>query len=397
MDFSTAWIVLLFFVLFFLKTKDAAAAALFGVLNFVNCLFAMQISRIVMGEMLKVRDPAAEQLFLFAFIGVVAYLAGRLFRGGGSRNGFGAQHLFSLRQRIWITFGNMCMMMGGVYLSLFFFANAGGGQDMVLHTLLLTVYMAVIVSSHRLYTYTFKKEMEKRQLKQELGQLEKYADSLEDVLHDMRIFKHDYANILSTLQGFIEEEKYEELKTYFYRDVCAYSDKLLQMNTRLSLLGRIKITPLKGMISSKMLKALAEQIDVFVDIEEDIHEVDISALDLCRIMGILLDNAIEAARETTEPIIRLGIVSRKDKVLFIVQNSCPERTPPIYKMFEAGFSTKGENRGIGLPAVRELLDRKYPEAILDTEIDPESMTLTQRLAVRTTVREQTNPKAEEMT
>ncbi|KHF36527.1 hypothetical protein CM49_01183 [Paenibacillus sp. P1XP2] len=89
MDFSTAWIVLLFFVLFFLKTKDAAAAALFGVLNFVNCLFAMQISRIVMGEMLKVRDPAAEQLFLFAFIGVVAYLAGRLFRGGGSGTALG--------------------------------------------------------------------------------------------------------------------------------------------------------------------------------------------------------------------------------------------------------------------------------------------------------------------
>lgn len=397
MDISTAWIVLLFFLLFYMKTKDWAASLLFGALNYVNCLFAMQISRIVLAEMLKVRDPAAEQLFLFVFMGVVAYWVGRLFRGGKSRNGFAARHLFSLRRRVLITFGNMCMVMGGIYLSLYFYVNAGRGQDMVLHALLLSIYIAVIVSSHRLYTYTFKKELEKRHLEQELGQLEKYADSLEVVLHDMRMFKHDYANILSTLQGFIEEEKYAELKTYFYRDVCAYSDKLLQMNTRLSLLGHIKMMPLKGMVSSKILRALAEQIDVFIDIEEEVHEVEISTLDLCRIMGILLDNAIEAARDTTEPKIGLGIVPRKDKVSFIVQNSCPEHMPPIYKMFEAGFSTKGENRGIGLPAVRELLDRQYPHAILNTEIDPESMTLTQRLVVRQTVRGNTKLQEEEIT
>lgn len=382
MELSTAWIIILFFLLLYMRTKDAVASLLFGLLNYVNFLFALQISHIVWAEILNIRNPAAEQVFLFVFIGIVAYLIGNLFSGRTKRDGPEAKQVFSLRQRIFISFGNMCMIMGGIYLSLLFYRGTSGMQDKILHTLLLAVYIAVIVVSHRLYTYTFRKEMEKRQLEQELGQLEKYAASLEHVLQDMRTFKHDYANILSTLQGFMEEEKFPELKRYFYDEVCAYSEKLLQMNTRLSLLGHIQLAPLKGIVSSKMLRAMAEQIDVFIDITEDVHEVEMTPLDLCRIMGILLDNAIEAALETPQPKVELGIVSKKGSTLFVVKNSCSEQTPPIYKMFEYGFSTKGDNRGIGLSSVRELLDRKYPDAMLNTELDTAARTFMQQLVVK---------------
>lgn len=382
MDISTAWIIVLFFLLLYMRTKDVAASLLFGVLNYVNFVFALQISHILWTELLNMHHPAAEQLFLFAFIGIVAYLIGRLFADGAKREGRGQQHVFSLRQRTFILFGNMCMIMGGIYLSLIFYRDATDVDAMLLHTLLLAVYIAVIFSSHRLYMYTFGKEMEKRQMERELGQMEEYAASLEAVLHDMRAFKHDYANILSTLQGFIEEENYTELKRFFYDDVYAYSEKLFQMNTRLSLLGHIKIAPLKGVLSSKMLRALTERIDVFIDIAEDIDEVDMSTIDLCRIMGILMDNAIEAALQTAKPRVELGIVSAKDSTLFIIKNSCSEKIPPIYKMFEYGFSTKGENRGLGLSTVRELLDRKYPHAALNTEIDPAAMTFMQQLRIK---------------
>ncbi|BFH68683.1 histidine kinase [Paenibacillus dendritiformis] len=382
MDMSTALIIALFFLLVYMRTKDVAASLLFGALTYVNFLFAQQISHILWAELLPKTHPAAEQLFLFAFIGLVAYLIGRMFADGTKREGRGEKHVFSLRQRIFISFGNMCMIMGGIYLSLLFYRDATDVDGMLLHTLLLAVYIAVIATSHRLYTYTFAKEMEKRQVERELGQMEEYAASLEAVLHDMRAFKHDYANILSTLQGFIEEENYTELKRCFYGDVYAYSEKLFQMNTRLSLLGHIKSAPLKGVLSSKMLRALTERIDVFVDIAEDIDEVDMSTLDLCRIMGILMDNAIEAALETPEPRVELGIVSAKGSTLFIIRNSCSEKIPPLYKMFEYGFSTKGENRGLGLSIVRELLDRKYPHAALNTEIDPAAMTFMQELRIK---------------
>ncbi|SMF90420.1 two-component system, AgrA family, sensor histidine kinase AgrC [Paenibacillus uliginis N3/975] len=358
------------------------ASLLFGVLNYVNFLFAMQISQIIWSDMLNIRKPMIEQIFLFAFIGVVAYLIGKLFSDHTKRNRQSMQHVFSLRQRIFVLFGNMCMVMGGIYLSLIFYRDASGMQEILLHSLLLAVYIAVIFFSHWLYTYTLKKEMEKLQMEQEVGQLEKYAASLEDVLQDMRTFKHDYANILSSLQGFIEDENYSELKRYFHHDVCTYSNKLFQINTRLSLLGHVKIAPLKGILSSKMVKAHAEQIDVFIDIAEDVHEVAMSTLDLCRIIGILLDNAIEAALETPQPRIELGIVPVKDSTLFIIKNSCSQHVPPIYKMFEYGFSTKGNNRGIGLPNVRELIDCKYPHANLNTEIDPEAMTFMQELTIK---------------
>lgn len=382
MDISIAWIVILFFLLLYMRTKDMVASLLFGVLNYVNFLFALQISHIVWEDMLNIRNPMIEQVFLFIFIGVMAYLIGKLFSDGAKRDGRSVQHVFSLRQRIFISFGNMCMMMGGIYLSLIFYRDVSDVQGTLLHSLLLAIYIAVIFFSHRLYVNTFRKEMEKQQMEQELGQLEEYAASLEDVLHDMRTFKHDYANILSTLQGFIEDEKYSELKSYFYHDVCAYSEQLHHMNTRLSLLGHVKIAPLKGILSSKILKAQTERVDVFIDIAEDVHVVEISTLDLCRIMGILLDNAIEAALDTPKPRLDLGIVSVKDSTLFIVKNSCSEHVPPIYKMFEYGFSTKGDKRGIGLSTVQELIDHKYSNAILNTEIDPVTHTFIQELKIK---------------
>lgn len=71
---------------------------------------------------------------------------------------------------------------------------------------------------------------------------------------DMRAFKHDYKNILFSLNEYIENNKWEDLKKYFQEEVYNYTEDIDRENLRFSLISNIKILPLKSLISSKIIK-----------------------------------------------------------------------------------------------------------------------------------------------
>ncbi|ODC71721.1 hypothetical protein BB622_08560 [Listeria monocytogenes] len=91
------------------------------------------------------------------------------------------------------------------------------------------------------------------------------------------------------------------------------------------------------------------------------------SIDLCKVVGILLDNAVEAALTCENPVIRIAFVKKGDSIIIVFANSLPVNMPPIYKIFEEGFSTKGEGRGLGLASLREIM-KKYSHVALDTKV-----------------------------
>lgn len=66
--------------------------------------------------------------------------------------------------------------------------------------------------------------------------------------------------------------------------------------------------------------------------------------------------------------MKIAFINKKKSNIIVIINSCPEDTPPIYKLFEKGFSTKGENRGLGLNNMREIIG-SYDNVCLDTLIE----------------------------
>nr|WP_272928357.1 GHKL domain-containing protein [Companilactobacillus zhachilii] len=52
-----------------------------------------------------------------------------------------------------------------------------------------------------------------------------------------------------------------------------------------------------------------------------------------------------------------GIMKDESSIMIIVQNSITEETPPVWKMKTPGYSTKGNNRGMGLANLTEIIDR----------------------------------------
>lgn len=112
------------------------------------------------------------------------------------------------------------------------------------------------------------------------------------------------------------------------------------------MLKNLKIDSLKGLISSKIIKAQGMYIDTHIEILDEISDINISEIDICRIMGVFLDNAIEASEEVKDPFINLYIISKENSDVIVIKNKCLKDTAPVYKIYEKGFSSKGKNRGL---------------------------------------------------
>lgn len=225
-------------------------------------------------------------------------------------------------------------------------------------TLILIIYSVLI---------TVKKEIQFKNDKIHLQNLREYTSNLESVHSSVKKFRHDYINILSSLTGYIEADDMEGLKKFFYENILPLSEKMNSNNFKLCSLKNVGIMELKGILSSKIIVAKEKGIDLTIDIFEPITEISINTLDLCRIMGIVLDNAIEGAMQCEKPYLKLGIIKRGKSIFIVIINNYEEDIPSISNLFVKGFSTKGKNRGLGLSNLREILE-KYKNAVFDVQI-----------------------------
>jgi two-component system sensor histidine kinase AgrC len=227
------------------------------------------------------------------------------------------------------------------------------------------VVLIIIVYLNR---KNIKNELQQVYRDKEFRQLKEYTEMVETMSDDLRRFKHDYINILQTLGGYIEAEDMNGLKSFYQSELLPESEKIISKHRSLHLLKNIEINSLKGLISSKIVGAHLKNIATHVEITDFITDIAISEIDICRIIGILLDNAIESAVLCEEKVIRFAAIKTEKYTSFIISNTCPKDTPPVYKILEKGFSTKGSGRGIGLNTVRNIINEKYTNVFLNTKI-----------------------------
>ncbi len=202
--------------------------------------------------------------------------------------------------------------------------------------------------------------------------LSEYADRLENLYQEIRGFKHDYMNILSSMYSYLEEERFDELKQYYREKLLPDGRKLISEDDYIGRLSNMKIMELKGLLYTKVLKAADCRLHVTVDIPEIITEINMDIPDLIRILGIFLDNAIEAALPTSERELYIGILCNGEQDYLRITNSSLPITN-ISELFMEGYSGKSGHSGIGLHEAKALLDR-YPQALLNTEYKDGSFT-----------------------
>lgn len=205
---------------------------------------------------------------------------------------------------------------------------------------------------------------------EKLEQQKKYILALEKNNNEIRKFKHDFNNIILGLDGYINNDDFdkEKLKKYFNSTIMNYNNNIELNDIIIAKLNSIKVSSLKSLITNKVLVAQNNNIDVDINIQGEIHDFYTDEMHLSRILGILLDNAIEAALELTDnKKIEMNIIQIDKTTDIQISNTFNNTGTPIADFNKEGFSTKGTNRGLGLSSAHEIANKL--NMLLNTEID----------------------------
>lgn len=198
--------------------------------------------------------------------------------------------------------------------------------------------------------------------------LQEYMKQIEELYQNMREFRHDYANVMLSVVGYIEENDMDGLKKYYDMEIFPISNLFNKEKDVVAKLHNLDIIELKSLISVKINYALELKVEVNLEIIEKIDKVNMKSIDLVRIIGIFLDNAIEACQECEKPSIDLSIIKMDKDITFIVKNTYIKKNIDYCKLGTLGISSKGERRGTGLYNVKTIINA-YNNVIMDTEYE----------------------------
>ena len=200
----------------------------------------------------------------------------------------------------------------------------------------------------------------------QLKNLTSYSHHIESLYKEIRSFRHDYTNILVSLNESIKKRDIDGVER-IYNEVLKESDKsFYNSQYDIAKLVNLKNLAMKSVVSAKLIEAQNKGIDVSVEIAEPIGVPKIDLVDFITILSIFLDNAIEATIASESPRINFAYFQENENKILVIQNSTDACKINTKNIFQYGISTKGEDRGIGLSNVKQILS-KYPKVILDTK------------------------------
>ena len=262
-------------------------------------------------------------------------------------------------------------IMGAYYLvmqSLSYFENVQGIQSTTVRHLILVFYLLFFMGIiKKLDTYLKDKLHERLDQEQALRyrDMERYSRHIEELYKEVRSFRHDYTNLLTSLRLGIEEEDMEQIKEVYDSVLKDSSEKLHDNKYDLGRLVNVRDSALKSLLAGKFLKARDKNIVFNVEVPEEIQVEGMSLLDFLTIVSILCDNAIEASAEASQPHVSIAFLKNGAQETFIIENSIKEESIDISEIFSFGASSKGEERGVGLYTVMKIVE-SHPNTSLNT-------------------------------
>lgn len=244
---------------------------------------------------------------------------------------------------IWITF-----LISIIIFSSKNFNNLKEQTSPFINILLISLFGFVI--------YMFYKEARKSlEISDNYNVLLSYLEKYEKEITEKRKIIHDYKNQLIIINGYADT-KNKKLKDY----ISLIIDEQKNISND-SLIKNVDNLPrgLKGIIYYK-LSQLDKSINICITIKNKLNTFEKILpnrnRDTLKIIGILLDNAIESATKSKEKFINMEFSIENKKFTFKIQNSIFENVDSK-KIMEPGFSTKGKGRGYGLSLIYDIVNK----------------------------------------
>ena len=222
-------------------------------------------------------------------------------------------------------------------------------QYSLLNVVCLIIYFALSL-------FTLNKITSLITTEKKLASVEEYNQTLR-ILHDnVRGFKHDFNNIVTTIGGYVNTDDLDGLRKYYKQleEDCEKVNNMYLLNPDI-----INNPGVYNLLTTKYSDALNKHIKVNLTFLLDLKDLHTNIYEFARILGILLDNAIEAASECEEKAI--NIVFRDDQKnnrnIILVENTYKNKDVNIDNIFGKGVSGKENHTGLGLWEIREILKK----------------------------------------
>lgn len=198
-------------------------------------------------------------------------------------------------------------------------------------------------------------------------QLIDYSKTYEQELVKRSKKQHEYKNQLVIIKSMIEDKDDEVID--YINDILHDNDK--NKDTKwLTRLTNIPLGGLKGLIYYKINEMTSKGIDVNLEVAESLNKKSLwknyseNSHDISKIIGVYIDNAIEAASSSTSKEVEIQFYLENNNIVLCLGNTFTGNID-LSKIDNEGYSTKGNNRGYGLSLAKDLLSKHSD--ILDSE------------------------------
>ena len=219
-----------------------------------------------------------------------------------------------------------------------------GMNDVLIYATLIMLFSMMIIENARKRRLSL--------LEWSDGVTNEYLHSMMSAGSELRGIRHDLNNILQVYGGYISMSDIEGLKRY-HESVVATSEKTNEaFDLITSLSDRRAVYTL---LQLKLHSAERQQIHMQVGPLDALSGVYMNDLDLCRIIGNLLDNALEAAAETSERLVEIKCTKNRQGNVRLEINNSTAAEVVIGSIFKRGWTQKKNHSGLGLYTVRQIL------------------------------------------
>lgn len=225
-----------------------------------------------------------------------------------------------------------------------------------------------LLSYYGISIYTLTRITKLISTKKQLANAEEYNKTLQIIHDSVRCFKHDFDNTVATLGGYIQTNDMEGLKNYYKQleNECEKVNNLYILNPEI-----INNPGIYSLLTNKYHKAEKQDVKLNISVLMDLNTINMKIYDFTKILGILLDNSIDAASTCEEKIV--NVIFREDdknkRQLLIIENTYLDKNVDINKIFDKGFTGKENHTGLGLWEIRKILKRNNNLNLHTTKTD----------------------------
>ena len=229
---------------------------------------------------------------------------------------------------------------------------------------LLMLFAALVLFHHMGMEEWQRREFASQQII--LQQQDVYIKTLEGMQEEMRRFRHDYKNMMSGL--YLTAREGELAKTHcFIQEMTEDFDSQIGDRIRqMGQLGNVCMTEVKGLLLTKLVQMQRDGTVCELEVMHPFRGTRCRITDLCRCLGILIDNAMEEVRGREDARVHIMISSQGGHTTFPVKNRL-YHTVDVHEIWQRGYSTKGADRGLGLASYRKIL-ADYEDVLTATAV-----------------------------